>query len=162
METLGNVKRKTMETVTVTSTMMKADVLLTPADLTTVRHEVESTPAGIASFAAVMSDGEVRNLPQGLSKIIDQAFRALAANGHVTVGTLPDELTSNTAADVLGISRPTLLKLAKNGEVQSTKVGSHTRFKRDDVMAFKAKREEARREALMELLEIEDKLDDSV
>lgn len=142
-----------------TATLIRADVLVSTEDLTTVRHEIESEPAGLKGFAAVMSNGETRELPPELSKIIDQAFRALAANGSVTVGTMPDELTSNTAADVLGVSRPTLLKLAKNGEVESFKVGTHTRFKRGDVMAFKAKREEARREALMELLDIRDRLD---
>lgn len=139
--------------------LTRSDVLVTAEELTTVRHEVESTPAGLAGFAAVMTDGTVRRLPPELSKIIDKAFRALAVNGSVTVGTLPDELTSNTAADVLGVSRPTLLKLAKDGEVESFKIGTHTRFKRDAVLAFKAKREEARRGALSELLELEDQLD---
>lgn len=142
-----------------TTTIPRADVLLSTEDLTTVRHEVESTPTGIRGFAAIMTNGEMRELPSELSKIIDQAFRTLAANGHVTLGTLPDELTSNTAADVLGVSRPTLLKLARNGEVPSSKVGSHTRFKRDDVIAFKAKREEARRGALLELMDMQDRLE---
>lgn len=137
----------------------RADVLVTKDDLNTVRHEVDSTPAGLVGFAAVMSDGTARALPPELSKIIDKAFRALAANGSVIVGTMPDELTSNTAADVLGISRPTLLKLAKADEIESFKVGSHTRFKREAVTAFKAQREAARRVAMDELLALEDQLD---
>ena len=103
-----------------------------------------------------------RELPPELSKIIGQAIRTLAVNGSVTVGTMPDELTSNTAADFLGVSRPTLLKLAKSGKVESFKVGTHTRFKRDDIVAFKAKREEARREAMKELLDMRDQLEDLV
>ncbi|MGO2542675.1 helix-turn-helix domain-containing protein [Specibacter sp. AOP5-B1-6] len=140
-------------------TLNRAEVLVTTEDLTTVRHEVASAPAGLAGFAAVMSDGTVRQLPPELSKIIDKAFRSLAANGSVTVGTMPDELTSNTAADVLGVSRPTLLGLARAGDIESFKVGTHTRFKREAVMELKAKREAARRVAMNELLELEDQLD---
>lgn len=140
-------------------TLNRAEVLVTTEDLTTVRHEVASAPAGLAGFAAVMSDGSVRQLPPELSKIIDKAFRALAANGSVTVGTMPDELTSNTAAEVLGVSRPTLLGLARAGDIESFKVGTHTRFKREAVMELKAKREAARRVAMNELLELEDQLD---
>lgn len=140
--------------------LTRTDVLVTDEELTTVRREVESTPAGLVGFAAVMSDGTTRQLPPELSSIIDKAFHALAMNGSVTVGTLPDELTSNTAAEVLGVSRPTLLKLAKDGEVESFKVRTHTRFKRDAVLAFKAKREEARRAAFAELREFEDQIDD--
>ncbi|WP_417235293.1 helix-turn-helix domain-containing protein [Arthrobacter sp.] len=139
--------------------LTRTDVPVTTEELTTVRHEVESTPAGLVGFAAVMSDGSFHQLPPELSRIIDKAFRALAANGSVTVGTLPDELTSNTAADLLGVSRPTLLKFSKAGEVESFKVGSHTRFKKDAVLAFKAEREDARRRALADLMNIEDQLD---
>lgn len=141
------------------SILTRTDVLVTTEDLTTVRHEVDAAPMGLAGFAAIMSDGTVRKLPPELSKIIDQAFRALAANGSVTVGIMPDELTSNAAADVLGISRPTLLKLAKAGELESFKVGSHTRFKREAVTAFKAQREAAHRVDMDELLTLEDQLD---
>lgn len=143
-----------------TSTLIKADVLVSAEDLTSVRHEIESEPAGLKGFAAVMSNGETRELSPELSKIIGQAFRALAAHGSVTVGSMPEELTSNIAADVLGVSRPTLLKLAKNGEINSFKVGTHTRFKRSDVMEFKVKREEGRRKAMEELLDIRDQLED--
>jgi excisionase family DNA binding protein len=94
-----------------------------------------------------------------LSKIIDLAFHALAANGSVSVATLPEELTSNTAADVLGVSRPTLLKMAKDEQIPSFKVGTHRRFKRDDVLAFKSQREQSRRTAMQELLDIEDQLE---
>jgi excisionase family DNA binding protein len=139
--------------------LTRTDVLVTDEELTTVRHEVESTPAGLAGFAAVMTDGTIRQLAPELSAIIDKAFRALAMNGSVTVGTLPDELTSNTAAEVLGVSRPTLLKLAKDGEVESFKVRTHTRFKREAVLAFKAKREESRRAAFAGLRELEDQID---
>ncbi|MFC8304940.1 helix-turn-helix domain-containing protein [Specibacter sp. NPDC057265] len=142
-----------------TTILNRADVLVTEDDLNTVRHEVDSAPAGLVGFAAVMSDGTSRALPLELSKIIEKAFRALAANGSVSVGTMPDELTSNTAADVLGISRPTLLKLAKAGKLASFKVGSHTRFKREAVVAFRAQREADRHVAMDDLLALEDKLD---
>lgn len=142
-----------------TATLSRVEVLVTSDDLTTVRHEVEAAPARLAGFAAVMNDGTTRQLPPELSKIIDKAFRALAANGSVVVGTMPEELTSNTAADVLGVSRPTLLKLAKAGALESFKVGSHTRFKREVVMAFKADREAARGVAMNELMALEDELD---
>ena len=141
--------------------LARTDVLVTTEELTTVRHEVEAAP-GVVGFTAVLSDGTTRQLPPELSKIIEKAFRSLAANGSVTVGTLPDELTSNTAADVLGVSRPTLLKLAKDGEVESFKVRSHTRFKRDAILQFKSKREEARRKAVFELMDLEDELGNSI
>jgi len=139
--------------------LSKADIMVSAEELISVRHEVDIAPADIAGFAAIMADGETRELSPELSRIIARAIRTLALNGSVTVGSLPDELTSNTAAEVMGVSRPTLLKMAKAGDIDSFKVGSHTRFKRDDVMNLKAKREVARKAAMMDLLEIRDELE---
>jgi len=138
----------------------RTDILVTEAELSTVRREVEEGPVALSGFAAVMANGDVRLLPPELSALIQRAVQALATNGSVSIGSLPEELTSNTAADVLGVSRPTLLKLAKSGQVASFKVGSHTRFQRDDVLEFKARREQERRRALSELLDLEDQLDE--
>lgn len=137
----------------------KADVIVSAEELSSVRHEVEKRPGDIAGFAVIMANGETRELPPGLSKIIAQTLESLAANGSATIGILTDELTSNTAAEVLGISRPTLLKMAKAGDIASFRIGSHTRFKRADVLELKARRESERNKAMMELLEIREGLE---
>lgn len=144
------------------STFVGADVLLTDDDVATVQREFENIPAQqVERFAAIMSDGETQVLPPELSTFIARTCQALALHGHVTVGALPEDLTSNTAAELLGISRPTLLKLARNGEIDSFKVGSHTRFKRDDVLKFNEQREKARGKVLEELLELGDQLEET-
>lgn len=98
-------------------------------------------------------------LPAGLARIIDQVIEAVAAGGNVTIGMLPEELTTTVAADVLGISRPTLMKMIDNGEITSHKVGSHHRLRRDDVLAAKKAKLARQRKALEELRDLEDELD---
>ena len=72
---------------------------------------------------------------------------SVAENGEATIGRLPDELTSTVAADILSVSRPTLMKWVRQGRIDSFKVGTHTRFKREDVLRLQAERMEERRAA---------------
>lgn len=98
-------------------------------------------------------------LPAGLAHIIDQVIEAVAGGRSVTIGMLPEELTTTAAADVLGVSRPTLMKMITSGEVAAHKVGSHHRLRRDDVLVAKKARLIRQRQALEELRRLEDELD---
>lgn len=98
-------------------------------------------------------------LPAGLARIVDQVIAAVAAGGNVTIGMLPEELTTTVAAEVLGISRPTLMKMITTGEIPAHKVGSHHRLRRDDVLAAKKAKLARQRAAFEELRRLEDELD---
>jgi len=82
-----------------------------------------------------LDDGEQVELPPKLSRLFADVLNAVA-NGQVTIQTTPHELTTTVAADMLGVSRPTLMKWVAEGEVKAHKVGSHTRLKTEDVVAF--------------------------
>ncbi|MHC6177267.1 helix-turn-helix domain-containing protein [Glutamicibacter sp. X7] len=141
------------------ATLLRNEVMVSAEDLTSIRHEVKKHMAEANGFAAVFANGEMCELPQELSAIINLGLQSLATNGSVSVARLPEELTSTTAADIPGISRPTMLKLARERQIDSFKVGSHRRFKRDAVLEFKEQRELTRREAMHALLHAEGQLD---
>ncbi len=61
------------------------------------------------------------------------------------------ELTTQEAADLLHISRPTLIRLLKEGKIEFHKVGTHRRVPFKSAMAFKRRIDAERREALAEL-----------
>ena len=104
------------------------------------------------------SHGGATQLPPGLSRIICQIVRVLAEGRTVTVGSLPPELTTTGAAQILGISRPTLMKLIKSGEINAHKGGSHTRLHTEDVISARRARRDRQRQALDKLRDFEDEL----
>ena len=73
----------------------------------------------------------------------------------MTVSAIPQEVTTSTAAAMLGISRPTLMKLVTDGAIPAHKVGTHTRLLSGDVLEVKRARRERERAAFAELLELE-------
>jgi len=100
-----------------------------------------------------------QSLPADLASIISKVVQVMADGGTITIGSLPDELSTTVAADQLGVSRPTLMKMISAGEISAHKVGSHHRLKATDVLAFKRSRLERQRRAFDELRELEDELE---
>ena len=67
-------------------------------------------------------------------------------------------LTSQEAADLLGVSRPHLAKLLDRGEIPSHKVGTHRRVLRTDVEVFAAQIRLQRWRALTELMHLQESM----
>jgi excisionase family DNA binding protein len=61
------------------------------------------------------------------------------------------ELTTQEAADMLDISRPSLIQLLVEGKIEYRRVGTHRRVRFDSLMKHKREADAARRAALAEL-----------
>ena len=101
-------------------------------------------------------------LGRELSDILTQIITVLAGGGSVTVGAMPEVLTTTSAAKLLGVSRTTLMKIVGSGALPSHKAGTHTRLKSADVLEFRRKRLERQRAAFESLMALEDELEGSV
>lgn len=90
-------------------------------------------------------------LPPDASRAVRQLLRDLGAGGAVHV--IPDnaDLTTQQAADLLGLSRTFLMRLLDQGTIPAHTVGSHRRVRAGDVVAYQRRREQ-RLAALDELI----------
>lgn len=101
-------------------------------------------------FLAGPGEGDHVELPESVYKAVLQVVEAMAAGKAVTVAPQNLLLTTQQAADLLGVSRPTVIKLIDAGELPAETPGTRRRMiKLDDVIACKARRREAQYEALM-------------
>jgi len=100
-------------------------------------------------------DGSQVEVSADLSSFLLQVLRSMA-RGRVSVTTLPEELTTTVAAELVGVSRPTLMKLVRSGELPSRQVGSHTRLSTSDVLALRRTRSRDRRAALDALRDLDE------
>ncbi|MFD6882942.1 helix-turn-helix domain-containing protein [Rhodococcus sp. BL-253-APC-6A1W] len=95
-------------------------------------------------------------VPAELARILVEVVQTVAAGGTVTIGSMPDELTTTSAADLLGVSRPTLMKLIREEQIPAHKVGTHTRLNTADVLAYRDRLREQQRAAFQDLRDFEE------
>lgn len=105
-------------------------------------------------------NGRTVPLPPELSAVLTRVIEVVANGGTVTIGSLPEELTTTMAAEQLGISRPTLMKMIKRNEIPAYKVGSHHRLRLTDVLEAKRARLARQKQAFDELRELSEQLDE--
>jgi excisionase family DNA binding protein len=101
--------------------------------------------------ALVDPEGKARPIPDGLFRILDQVTTALAAGNAITVAPVDTTMTTQQAADFLGISRPTLVRLLEAGSISFEKPGRHRRVRLQDLLEYQASFRAERRAALCDL-----------
>lgn len=126
-------------------------VLVTPHEAELARDVLNDldTPDGFLSVG-----NETRKpdrVPPEIGRLLQHVLEAMAAGHTVTVSSMPPVLTTSSAAAVLGVSRPTLMRLIAEEELAAHKVGTHHRLRTEDVLEFERRRRLAARAAFESL-----------
>jgi len=90
-------------------------------------------------------------IPASAFHALRLVVEAMSRGQTVVLAPQEEELTSQRVADLLRVSRPHLVKLPEGGEIPFHRVGTHRRIRLEDVLAYRNKRSQSRREKLDEL-----------
>lgn len=108
-----------------------------------------------ADAALLGPDGQQVPLPMEMYEVLVDVARAMRAGQAVSVIPIDKILTTQEAADFLGVSRPTLVTLLENGRIpfQRSGQGRHRRVRLQDLLEYREATQHARRKALDALTE---------
>lgn len=104
-------------------------------------------------------EGKSTPLPGEVYEVLRDVVEAMSRGQAITVAPHDQTLTTQAAADLLGISRPTLVKLLERGEISYTQPGRHRRLRLVDVLSYRQRSHGAAQRALDELVEISEDAD---
>jgi len=141
---------------------MNALALNLPSD-----HDTTAAQAAIDVLRGVAVPGDTRVrlrpddspheveviLPAEAVHLLVRVLTHMASGSAVTILPVQAELTTQHAADLLGVSRPYLVRLLNEGKIPFHKVGTHRRVRAADLMAYQEQRHSKSKRLLDDLTE---------
>jgi len=101
--------------------------------------------------ALVAPDGSRIDLPPSIHELLVRVVEKMQEGEAVAVMPLMQELTTQAAADLLGISRQFFVRECEAHKLPFHYTGTHRRVLLKDVLDYKKRREQARREAIVRI-----------
>src|SRR2546428_183555 len=91
------------------------------------------------------------NLPASALRLLVRILEEIARGNAVTLIPVHAELTTQEAADMLNISRPSLIQLLDEGKIEFRRIGTHRRVRFEALMEYKRQADADRRKVLAQL-----------
>ena len=91
-------------------------------------------------------------VPLSALRLLAKILKATSQGKPISIVPHATEMTTQSAAEMLGCSRPHVIKLLENGAIAFTKVGRHRRIKLEDILGYKAKMKAEQKERLIQMM----------
>ncbi|WP_086819090.1 helix-turn-helix domain-containing protein [Allokutzneria sp. NRRL B-24872] len=109
----------------------------------------------VPCFLSGNAPGDRVELPDELYRVLRQVVTALQEGLAVSVAPVTATLTTQQAADLLGVSRPTVIRLLDEEQIPFERVNSHRKILLRDLLSYREERR-ARQYAALEATAVED------
>lgn len=138
------------------------------------KDDQETAMASYSALSAVLEDLEPSNndveieieeteekikIPFLVLQLLAQILKVTSQGKPISIVPVVTEMTTQAAAEILGCSRPHLIKLLEHGEIPFTKVGRHRRVKYEDVISYKRKMKEKQKALLIAMMKADEEID---
>jgi len=91
-------------------------------------------------------------IPLSALRLLAKILKVTSQGKPISIVPIAMEMTTQAAADLIGCSRPHLVKLLEKGLIEYTLIGKHRRVKFEDVMSYKKKMKAKQEELLIKIM----------
>lgn len=136
------------------SSTMHERTVLPPAETAELMRLIEALERRPADAAMLLGpEGTTWTLPEEVYRVLRDVMEAMAQGLAITVVPQHTMLTTQEAADLLGISRPTLVRLLEDRHIPYSKRGRHRRVNLSDVLRYRESARVERRARLADMVD---------
>ena len=120
------------------------------SQMAAIRQLVQNGPVNV-----IGAKGRKLTLPPVVTTLLDEILKNLQAGTRVSVIPEQQQLTTQHAANVLGVSRPFLVRLLEDGNLPFHRAGTHRRIYLKDLLAYKKRRDRERHRSIVRMARME-------
>jgi len=91
-------------------------------------------------------------IPINALKLLGEILKAMGQGKLISIVPIATELTTQAAAEMLGCSRPHLVKLLEDGKIAFTKVGKHRRIQYEDILKFRNQMKKQQKQNIIDIM----------
>lgn len=95
-------------------------------------------------------------IPINVLKLLVTILKEIGDGNPISIVPIATEMTTQAAAELLGCSRPHIVKLLELGSISFTKVGKHRRIKYNDLIKYKKKMKDEQRILLSDIMKLDE------
>lgn len=91
-------------------------------------------------------------IPLKALRLLSDVLKAMSQGKPISIVPIATEVTTQKAAEMLGCSRPHLVKLLEDGQIAFTKIGKHRRIKLEDVLQYQQQMKKSQKQHLIDMM----------
>lgn len=122
------------------------------------RRSFPALEASLKSLAKDTTEIEIEETSQKIVvptmalQLLTRILKDLGEGRPVQIVPIAAEMTTQAAAEMLGCSRPHVVKLLEQGKIPFTRIGKHRRIRYEDVMKYRQAMKEAQKQHLKDMM----------
>jgi excisionase family DNA binding protein len=95
-------------------------------------------------------------IPINALKLLAKILKETSQGRPISIVPIATEVTTQAAAEILGCSRPHVVKLLEEGKIKFTKIGKHRRIRYEDVIGYKSKMKKEQERLINEIMDLDE------
>lgn len=97
-------------------------------------------------------------IPKSALSLLGVILKNMSQGKPFSLVPIATEVTTQKAAEILGCSRPHVVKLLEEGTIPFTKVGKHRRLLFEDVIGYKGKMKTHQKQHIIDIMQSDEEL----
>jgi excisionase family DNA binding protein len=126
------------------------------------RESYEALASSIELLRTEMPEIEIEEteekirIPISALRLLAKILKEISRGNPISIVPIATELTTQAAAELLGCSRPHVVRILEEGKIPYTKVGKHRRIKYEDIVTFRKDMKTRQRTKIQELMNLDE------